>query len=35
MGINNTTFVIWKTGEYTILETINHREIIGRIVIIN
>ena len=33
--INYKPLVICKSGEYTILETTNHREIIGIIVIIN
>ena len=35
MGTNNNPFEICEIGEYTILETINHREIIGMKVIIN
>ena len=35
MGISKPTFVICKRGEYKILETINHREIIGMRVVIN
>ena len=34
-GINKNPFVICKRGEYTILETINQREIIGIKVVIN
>jgi hypothetical protein len=35
MGISKNPFVICKRGEYTILETINQREIIGIRVVIN
>ena len=35
IGIKSNPFVICKRGEYTILDTTNHKEIIGMIVIIN
>ena len=35
MGINKNPFVIGKRGEYTILWTKNHKEIIGIRVVIN
>tara|TARA_Y200000002_G_C22620453_1_gene637918 strand:+ start:256 stop:456 length:201 start_codon:yes stop_codon:yes gene_type:complete len=35
IGINNNPLVIWKRGEYIILDTINHRDIIGITVMIN